>query len=57
MVRSGGRSPSLGVSIGTTFLPAAASKIGTRFEVECRYENIPAQVVKRPFWEKGSVKK
>ena len=56
-VRSGGQSPSLGISIGTTFLPAAEAKIGTRFEVECRGERIPAEVVKRPFWEKGSVKK
>lgn len=57
VVRSGGQSPSLGVSIGTTFLPPASAKIGARFEVECRNEKIPALVVKRPFWEKGSVKK
>ncbi len=56
-VRSGGQSPSLGVAIGTTFLPAAAAKTGTRFEVECRGERIPAVVVKRPFWERGSVRK
>ena len=29
-------SPSLGVAIGTTYLPAAAAKVGTKFEVECR---------------------
>jgi aminomethyltransferase len=57
LVRSGGQSPSLGYSIGTTMLPAAAAKIGTRFEVECRGEKIPAEVVKRPFWEHGSVRK
>ncbi|MBX3146936.1 MAG: glycine cleavage system aminomethyltransferase GcvT [Gemmatimonadales bacterium] len=56
-VRSGTQSPSLGVPIGTTFLPAAQSKVGTQFEVECRGERIPAEVVKRPFWDKGSVRK
>jgi aminomethyltransferase len=56
-VRSGGQSPMLGYSIGTTMLPAGTSKIGTEFEVECRGEKIPAEVVKRPFYEKGSVKK
>jgi len=57
VVRSGGQSPSLGYPIGTTMLPAAASAVGTRFEVECRGERIPAEVVKRPFWTQGSVKK
>jgi len=56
-VRSGGQSPSLGYAIGTTFLPAAAAKVGTRFEVECRGERLPAEVVKRPFWTEGSVHK
>jgi aminomethyltransferase len=50
-------SPSLGVAIGTTYLPAAAAKVGTRFEVECRGERIPAAVASRPFWKKGSAKK
>ncbi len=57
IVRSGGQSPSLGYAIGTTMLPAAAAKIGTQFEVECRGERIPAEVVKKPFYTKGSVKK
>ncbi len=57
IVRSGGQSPSLGYPIGTTMLPAAAAKIGTKFEVECRGEKIPAEVVRRPFWEKGSVRR
>jgi aminomethyltransferase len=57
VVRSGGQSPSLGYSIGTTFLPVDASKVGTRFEVECRGERLEAEVVKRPFWTHGSVKK
>ena len=57
LVRSGGQSPSLGVPIGTTMLPAAQAKTGTRFEVDCRGTRIQAEVVKRPFWEQGSVKK
>jgi aminomethyltransferase len=50
-------SPSLGVPIGTTYLPAAAAKVGTTFDVEMRGERMPAEVVSRPFWKKGSAKK
>jgi aminomethyltransferase len=57
LVRSGGQSPSLGVPIGTAFLPSAAAKIGTRFEVDCRGERVAAEVVKRPFYQQGSVRK
>jgi aminomethyltransferase len=57
IVRSGTLSPSLGVGIGTTYLPAAVAKPGTKFEVDCRGERLAAEVVKLPFWTKGSVKK
>jgi aminomethyltransferase len=57
VVRSGTMSPSLGLPIGTTYLPAAAAKVGTKFEVECRGERLPAEVVSRPFWKKGSARK
>jgi aminomethyltransferase len=57
VVRSGTLSPSLGIGIGTTYLPAAVAKPGTAFEIECRGERLPAEVVKLPFWTKGSVKK
>ena len=57
IVRSGTMSPSLGVPIGTTYLPAAAAKVGTKLEVEMRGERMPAEVVSRPFWKKGSVRK
>jgi aminomethyltransferase len=57
VVRSGTMSPSLGQPIGTTYLPAAAAKVGTRFEVDIRGERVPAEVVKRPFWTKGSARK
>ncbi len=57
VVRSGTMSPSLGQAIGTTYLPAADAKPGTRFEVECRGERLPAEVVPRPFYTKGSARK
>ena len=57
VVRSGAMSPSLGVPVGTTFLPAGAATQGTGFEVECRGERIPAEVVTRPFWKNGSVRR
>jgi len=57
IVRSGTMSPSLGVGIGTTDLPAAAAKMGSKFEVECRGERLAAEVVSQPFWKKGSANK
>jgi aminomethyltransferase len=57
VVRSGAQSPSLGAGIGTTFLPTESAKVGTRFDVESRGERIPAEVVARPFWTKGSARK
>ena len=57
LVRSGTMSPSLGVAIGTSYLPAAEARMGARFEVELRGERMPAEVVSRPFWKKGSAKK
>jgi aminomethyltransferase len=57
LVRSGTVSPSLGVGIGTTYLPAAAAKTGTKFEIEIRGERVPAEVVARPFWTHGSARK
>jgi aminomethyltransferase len=57
IVRSGTVSPSLGVGIGTTYLPAAAAKTGTKFEIEIRGERVPAEVVARPFWKHGSARK
>jgi len=56
IVRSGTMSPSLGIPIGTTYLPAAA-KVGTRFEVDSRGTRIPAEVVSRPFYTAGTARK
>lgn len=56
-VRSGTMSPSLGYPIGTTYLPASHTAVGSRFQVEIRGERCDAEVVKRPFYTKGSVKR
>ncbi|HXS25165.1 MAG TPA: glycine cleavage system aminomethyltransferase GcvT [Gemmatimonadales bacterium] len=57
VVRSGGMSPSLAMPIGTTFLPVGSAATGTRLEVECRGERLPAEVVSRPFWKNGTAGK
>ncbi|HWA16822.1 MAG TPA: glycine cleavage T C-terminal barrel domain-containing protein, partial [Gemmatimonadales bacterium] len=56
-VRSGTMSPSLGYAIGTTYLPSAHAAVGSKFEVEIRGEKHEAEVVKRPFYTKGTVKR
>jgi len=53
-VLSGTVSPSLGIPIGTCYLPRAAATEGTAFEVEIRGKRLPATVVKTPFYKKGS---
>jgi aminomethyltransferase len=50
-------SPSLGQPIGTTYLPQGSAGQGTRFEVEIRGERVPAEVVARPFYTKGTARK
>jgi aminomethyltransferase len=57
IVRSGCMSPSTGEPVGLTYLPIDSTKVGSKFEVEIRGKMVPAEVVKRPFWTKGSVKK
>jgi aminomethyltransferase len=53
-VRSGTMSPTLGIPIGTAYLPAAGAAEGTRFEVEIRGKRVPARVVKPPFYKDAS---
>jgi aminomethyltransferase len=53
-VCSGTMSPTLGIPIGTCYLPAAVAKDGTAFEVEIRGRRVPATVVKTPFYKNGS---
>ncbi len=53
-VRSGTMSPTLGIPIGTAYLPLAGAKEGTVFEVEIRGRRLPATVVKPPFYKSAS---
>jgi len=53
VVRSGTMSPTLGIPIGTCYLPAAAAVEGTTFEVEIRGKAVPARVVKLPFYKRA----
>ncbi len=53
-VCSGTMSPTLGIPIGTCYLPTALAKEGTTFEVEIRGKRVPATVVKMPFYKDGS---
>jgi aminomethyltransferase len=54
VVCSGTMSPSLGIPIGTCYLPTPAAKEGTTFEVEIRGKRVPATVVKPPFYKDAS---
>ena len=54
VVCSGTMSPTLGVAIGTAYLPTAAAKEGTSFEVEIRGKRLPATVTKPPFYKHAS---
>jgi glycine cleavage system T protein len=53
-VRSGTMSPTLGVPIGTCYLPTALAKEGSTFDVEIRGKRVPATVVKTPFYKDAS---
>ncbi len=55
LVTSGTHSPTLGKPIGLALLPAAATAVGTRFEVDIRGRVAAARVVPTPFYKrKGS---
>ena len=53
-VRSGTMSPSLGIAIGTAYLPLDAAREGTEFEIEIRGKRLPAVVQKMPFYKNAS---
>ena len=53
---SGGPAPSLGVGIGTAYLPAALAEPGTKLEMDLRKDRVEVEVVKPPFYRQGSVK-
>lgn len=50
---SGAPSPSLGKNIGLGFLPKDMTKVGTKFQVDCRGKFIEAVVVKTPFYKRA----
>ncbi|MEP6991792.1 MAG: glycine cleavage system aminomethyltransferase GcvT [bacterium] len=54
IVCSGTMSPTLGIPIGTAYLPIAGAKEGTSFEVEIRGRRVPATVTKPPFYKHAS---
>ncbi|MBC7894128.1 MAG: glycine cleavage system aminomethyltransferase GcvT [Cytophagaceae bacterium] len=54
VVCSGTMSPSLGIPIGTCYVPTARSAEGNAFEVEIRGKRVAATVVKMPFYKQGS---
>jgi aminomethyltransferase len=54
IVCSGTMSPSLGIPIGTCYLPSTAAKEGTTFEIEIRGKRVTATVVKPPFYKNAS---
>ena len=56
LVRSGTMSPTLGIPIGTTYLPSAAAKEGTAFEIDVRGKKVGAKVVKMPFYRRAAAK-
>ncbi|MEO7040636.1 MAG: glycine cleavage system aminomethyltransferase GcvT [Gemmatimonadaceae bacterium] len=53
-VRSGTMSPTLGIAIGTAYLPLDMAKEGAEFEVEIRGKLLPAIVQKMPFYKNAS---
>ena len=54
VVCSGTMSPTLGVAIGTAYLPTAGAKDGTTFEIEIRAKRVAATVTKPPFYKHAS---
>jgi aminomethyltransferase len=55
-VRSGTMSPTLGVPIGTAYVPPGSAAEGSPIEIEIRGKRIPATVQKMPFYKNGSRK-
>ena len=55
-VTSGVVSPTLGEGIGLAYVPVAAAEPGTRIEVLIRGQPVPAEVVRPPFYTRGSLK-
>ncbi len=52
-VTSGTFGPSVGRSIALAYVPAALAKVGTALAVRIRDRDVPATVVRTPFWKRG----
>jgi len=53
-VTSGAKSPTLATIIGMALVASTAAKTGTALEVEIRGRRVPATVVARPFYRRGT---
>src|SRR6202163_472185 len=53
-VRSGTLSPTLGIPIGTAYVPPESAAEGSPLEIEIRGKRVPAVVQKMPFYKNGS---
>jgi aminomethyltransferase len=53
-VRSGTISPSLGIGIGTAYVPVDHCKPGNTIEVDVRGKRVVGTIVETPFWKYGS---
>jgi aminomethyltransferase len=53
-VRSGTMSPTLGIPIGTAYVPPGSAAEGSSLEIEIRGKRVPAVVQKMPFYKNGS---
>jgi aminomethyltransferase len=53
-VRSGTMSPTLGIPIGTAYVPVESAAEGSPLEIEIRGKRVPAVVQKMPFYKEGS---
>jgi aminomethyltransferase len=51
-VTSGSIGPTVGKNIGMGYLPLGSAEPGTRVLVDCRGKDVPAQVVKAPFYKR-----
>ena len=56
-VMSGVMSPSVGVGLGTCYVPTAHAKEGNTLEVEIRGKRVVGTITPFPFWKKGTVKR
>jgi aminomethyltransferase len=54
MVCSGTMSPSLGIPIGTCYVPAASAKEGSAIELDVRGRRVAASVARMPFYKDAS---